>query len=83
MALYIPHSIFHLARLLYVRPETFGPYYVSVEEYVGEKSPDVKGLEIITLVTELPLSMLLKILRGGNLRRRTRKQMTHPNIFSI
>jgi hypothetical protein len=23
MALYIPHSIFHLARLLYVRPETF------------------------------------------------------------
>ena len=29
MTLYIPHSIFHLARLLYVRPETFGPYYVS------------------------------------------------------
>jgi hypothetical protein len=29
MALYIPHSIFHLARLLYVRPETFGPYCVS------------------------------------------------------
>ena len=28
MALYIPHSIFHLGRLLYVRPETFGPYYV-------------------------------------------------------
>ena len=28
MALYIPHSIFHLARLLYVSPETFGPYYV-------------------------------------------------------
>ena len=28
MALYTPHSIFHLARLLYVRPETFGPYYV-------------------------------------------------------
>ena len=28
MALYIPHSIFHLARLLYVRPETFGSYYV-------------------------------------------------------
>ena len=30
MALYIPHSIFHLARLLYVRPETFGPYYVYI-----------------------------------------------------
>ena len=28
MALYIPHSIFHLARLLYLRPQTFGPYYV-------------------------------------------------------
>ena len=28
MALYIPHSIFHLARLLCVRPKTFGPYYV-------------------------------------------------------
>ena len=28
MALYIPHSIFHLAQLLYVRPETFEPYYV-------------------------------------------------------
>jgi hypothetical protein len=28
MALYIPHSIFHLTRLLYVRPETFGPCYV-------------------------------------------------------
>ena len=31
MALYIPHSIFHLARLLYVRPETSGPYYVQVK----------------------------------------------------
>ena len=31
MALYIPHSIFHLARLLYVRPETFGPDYVHSE----------------------------------------------------
>ena len=28
MALYIPHCIFLLARLLYVKPETFGPYYV-------------------------------------------------------
>ena len=33
MAIYIPHSIFHLARLLYVRPDTFGPYYV----YVGRR----------------------------------------------
>ena len=35
MALYIPHSIFHWARLLYVRPETFGPYYVLVFESAG------------------------------------------------
>ena len=28
MTLHIPHSIFNLARLLHVRPETFGPYYV-------------------------------------------------------
>ena len=34
MALYIPHSIFHLAQLLYVRQETFGPYYVCVYVYV-------------------------------------------------
>ena len=34
MALYIPHSIFHLARLLYVRPETFGPYYVLTMQLV-------------------------------------------------
>ena len=33
MALYIPHSIFHLARLLYARPETFGPYYVRSLSY--------------------------------------------------
>ena len=34
MALYIPHSIFNLARLLYVRPETFGPYYVQLLDLV-------------------------------------------------
>ena len=34
MALYIPHSIFHLARLLYVRPETFGPYYVRTNSFM-------------------------------------------------
>ena len=35
MALHIPYSIFHLTRLLYVRPETFGPYDVrtSVGKY--------------------------------------------------
>jgi len=28
MALYIPQSILHLARSLYVRPETYGPTYL-------------------------------------------------------
>jgi hypothetical protein len=28
--LYIPRSVFHLAWLLNVRPETFGPYYIDV-----------------------------------------------------
>ena len=32
MALYIPHNIFHLARLSYVRLEAFGPYYVRVKK---------------------------------------------------
>ena len=36
MALYIPHSILHLARLLYVRPETFGLYYV----HTASRPPD-------------------------------------------
>ena len=37
MALYIPHSIFHLARLLYVGPETFGPYYVPQHNHNGTR----------------------------------------------
>ena len=34
MALYIPHSIFNLARLLYVKPETFRPYCVYLKHPV-------------------------------------------------
>jgi len=33
MALYIPQSILHLARSLYVRPETYGPNYVALASY--------------------------------------------------
>ena len=33
MALYIPQSILHLARSLYVRPETYGPTYVPSVEH--------------------------------------------------
>jgi len=35
MALYIPQSILHLARSLYVRPETYGPTYVLVIHIFG------------------------------------------------
>ena len=38
MALYIPHSVFHLARLLHVRPETFGPYHVRVKKKMGDEN---------------------------------------------
>jgi hypothetical protein len=49
MALYIPHSILHLARLLYVRPETFGPYYVCtyVRTYV------IKPAQAVTMLTSI------------------------------
>ena len=43
MAQYIPHSIFHLARLLSVRPETFGPYYVH-HKLIGFYNRDEKSL---------------------------------------
>ena len=43
MALYIPHSIFHLARLLYVRPETFGPYYLPFHVFVDRKIQYVRS----------------------------------------
>ena len=33
MALYIPRSIFHLVRLLYIRPETFGPTHVNKRSF--------------------------------------------------
>jgi hypothetical protein len=40
MALYIPRSIFLLARLLYVRPETFGPTLLSESGLFGGKNND-------------------------------------------
>ena len=46
MALYIPHSIFHLARLLYVRPVTFGPYHVYI--YMGSRGTTTLVLKLGT-----------------------------------
>ena len=44
MALCIPHSIFHLAWLLYVRSETFGPYYVRRRSCTQQRQ--VKDFEV-------------------------------------
>jgi hypothetical protein len=33
MALYIPHSFFHLALLFYVRPENFWTLYMALSSY--------------------------------------------------
>ena len=38
MALYIPQSILHLARSLYVRPETYGPNYLYIYIYIYIKN---------------------------------------------
>jgi len=47
MALYIPRSIFHLARLLYVRPENYGPYHVRL--YVGKAISELQ-IQVATYV---------------------------------
>jgi hypothetical protein len=46
MALYIPHSIFHLARLLYVRPETFETYYVFINFWMRHTKFSFKFITI-------------------------------------
>ena len=60
MALYIPHSIFHLARLLYVRPETFRPYYVHYGHIVNAHISDI--------IFPLGLTIFLKNIGKSNLR---------------
>ena len=47
MALYIPHSIFNLARLLCVRPENFGLYYVSPKKKIVLQQYSTIKLEIV------------------------------------
>jgi hypothetical protein len=45
MALYIPRGIFYLARLLYVRPQTFGPTLVCSQllQFVSLNFPVIRG----------------------------------------
>ena len=57
MALYIPHSIFYLARLLYVRPETFGPYYVHPRLWSISNSTTIK-LVTATKETEVCIPLM-------------------------
>lgn len=57
------------------------PIYLSVEEYLGEKKPDHKGLELITLVIELLLSMLLEIIRGETWGEGQGSKMTTTSII--
>ena len=52
MALYIPHSIFHLARLLYVTPETSGPYYVHVQLTCEINQISIKPFNVISVCVE-------------------------------
>ena len=52
MALYIPHSIFHLARLLYVRPETFGPSVASDDTRQKYAGMEISGVMICTSITD-------------------------------
>ena len=60
MALYIPHSIFHLARLLCIRPETFGPYYVTLFLNLSV----VADPSQISLIGRTPFQKLSKIVES-------------------
>jgi len=59
------------------------PIYLSVEEYLGEKKPNLMVLELITLINELRLSMLLEIIRGETWGEGKGSKMTITSIFSI
>ena len=55
MALYIPHSIFHLARLLYVRQETFG----LVPAYDNLKLDSYHSLSLIDALMRLKFTSII------------------------
>ena len=64
MALYIRHSIFHLARLLYVRPETFGLYYVPLLDVQYWRL--MKTLFVLKAPFEVQLNLRLKFTFEGS-----------------
>ena len=65
MALYIPHSIFHLARLLYVRPESFGPYYIHNNNVLCARTLYRSKDSLVISVTNSGLGHLRSITGGG------------------
>ena len=65
MALCIPYSIFYLARLLYVRPETFGPYYV-IEDYTFLRIRNFEDSQSIKM-TRITLNELFSVGRSHRL----------------
>ena len=73
MALYIPHSIFHLAWLLYVRPGTFGPNYVlrgfPLQQCLHESTCMLRYTYIVCLVfvASLSRSFIFKLLYCHNI----------------
>ena len=78
MALYIPHSIFHLARLLYVRPETFGPYYVCIKIFFNIMRQKI--LENVNTLSSLAGEEMVHRLWSPNDHRFTQKG---PSLFLI
>ena len=77
MVLYIPHSIFHLARLLSVRSETFGPYHVDRTLW---RTDSGRGNGPITRqATELINECLMRLpAANGHHRRETTRTPTGP-----
>ena len=81
MALYIPHSIFHLARLLYVRPETFGPYYVRSAENTPLWMDSFSPMAQLPCVGLGPLHYrgFTIVLRHSTLRRNASQRVISPS----
>jgi hypothetical protein len=66
MALYIPHSIFHLAWLLYVRPETFEPYYVYISSNYGNISKKFNTWFHFSHILLMPLTTHITVKYSSN-----------------
>jgi len=59
MVLYIPRSIFHLAQLLYVRPENFGP---SLIQLLAKKLTVPTGVSAFTHSIKINNGLVIRLL---------------------